>query len=621
MVRKLRIGYRDGIYILILTHVGGILAYQTLGQVDHLAHLSLLEQCGVSLTVYLLYLPAYWRQLNFVLAGHWVGQHLHTLALGGNLRLMTVATRMHIGGVALGEVGVQIVVNQPRCVVALEGEHHLQRVAQVVLRQVVAQRQHTLVVTTYHAARQLHLGGIVEVDACHIVLEALLAAVLIPAIVSKLVIFHHGLDAVVALHHTEREATIVVGLYQVALGVVYLLAVHHEVNTLYRYAGAVEHHVARESHTVGYDKLLQRLVVAGGIEGYIVVFYLQLDRFAHRRYLIRNAGSALVRQLVDHKVTALVGIGISHRAVGYNGVYLHLGHARTVFESYIAFYATGMLALAHLDIGLGRVAAFALVHGYYLIFVNSQRRYAGILVAHLVDVSSYLLPSIVALTLYAALHGEVVDWVAIGVPCQQHAALASGSYQSIINLTVAHVVEVGQLRLVIGGIVVVVGRSWRHDGLAYHRPILKDFFQLFNFSRVNSHYRNHWYQFVVGIQRPAVGVIVRQTSLSDFSCCGQNWYSLTTVKLPRISLLAVHQVHHIGPVALVVGCHTPITPSSFRNGVATRAVASPCFGRATRRIYTEPYPPCCEIAIRTGIIYTIERPATFAAPSDEATSI
>ena len=53
---------------------------------------------------------------------------------------MTVATRMHIGGVALGEVGVQIVVNQPRCVVALEGEYHRQRVAQVVLRQVVAQR-------------------------------------------------------------------------------------------------------------------------------------------------------------------------------------------------------------------------------------------------------------------------------------------------------------------------------------------------------------------------------------------------------------------------------------------------------------------------------------------------
>ena len=185
-------------------------------------------------------------------------------------------------------------------------------------------------------------------------------------------IFHHGLDAVVALHHAEREATVVVGLYQVALGIVYLLAVHHEVNTLNWDAGAVEHHVARESHTVGNDKLLQRLVVAGGIEGYIVVFYLQLNRFAHRRYLIRNAGSALVRQLVDHKVTTLVGIGISHRAVGYNGVYLHVGHTCAVLEAHIALYATGMLALTHLHLGFGRVAAFALVHRAYLIFISGQ---------------------------------------------------------------------------------------------------------------------------------------------------------------------------------------------------------------------------------------------------------
>ena len=533
---------------------------------------------------------------------------------------MTVATRMYIGGVALGEVGVQIVVNQPRCVVALEGEHHRQRVAQVVLRQVVAQRQQALVVTTNHATRQLHLGGIVEVDAGHIILEALLVAVLIPTVVSELVIFHHGLNAVVALHHAERETTVVVGLYRVALGIVYLLAVHHEVNTLNWDAGAVEHHVARESHTVGNDKLLQRLVVAGGIEGYIVVFYLQLDRFAHRRYLIRNAGSALVRQLVDHKVTALVGIGVSHRAVGYNGVYLHLGHACAVLEAHIALYATGMLALTHLYLGFGRVAAFALVHGYYLIFVNSQRRYAGILVAHLVDVGCYLLPSVITLTLYAALHGEVVYWVAIGVPCQQHAALACGSHQGLINLTVAHVVEVGQLRLVKGGIIVVVGCSWRHYGLAYHRPIFEDFFQLFNFSRIDSHYRNLWHQFAT-LQLPAEGKIARQTSLSNDSRCGQHWYSLATVKRPRISLLAVHQVHHIGPVALVEVRRTPVAPSSCCNSEAAVAIASPCFGRATRRIYTEPYPPCCEIAIRTGIIYTVERPATFAAPSDEATSI
>ena len=232
---------------------------------------------------------------------------------------MAVVTRMHIGGVALGEVGVQIIVNQPRCVVALEGEYHRQRVAQVVLRQVVAQRQLALVVTTYHAACELHLGGIVEVDAGHIIREALRVAVLIVAVVSKLVVVHHGLDAVLALHHAEREATVVVGLYQVALGVVYLLTVHHEVNTLNWDAGAVEHHVAREALAVRDDELLQCHVVAVGVEGHTVVCYLQFDRCAlsaHRRYRILNLGSALVRQLVDHKVTALVGLGRSHLSVG-----------------------------------------------------------------------------------------------------------------------------------------------------------------------------------------------------------------------------------------------------------------------------------------------------------------
>ena len=45
-------------------HVGGVLLIETVGQVDDLAHLSLLEQCGVTLTVNLLHLPAHGRQLE-----------------------------------------------------------------------------------------------------------------------------------------------------------------------------------------------------------------------------------------------------------------------------------------------------------------------------------------------------------------------------------------------------------------------------------------------------------------------------------------------------------------------------------------------------------------------------
>ena len=51
----------DGVNTIIGTHVGGVLCRETVGQVDDLIYLSLLEQGRIALTVYLLYLPAYWR--------------------------------------------------------------------------------------------------------------------------------------------------------------------------------------------------------------------------------------------------------------------------------------------------------------------------------------------------------------------------------------------------------------------------------------------------------------------------------------------------------------------------------------------------------------------------------
>ena len=62
VVRQLRFRDCHGINVLVGTCVGGVPAGETVGQVNDLAHLPLLEQCGISLTVHLLYLPAYWRQ-------------------------------------------------------------------------------------------------------------------------------------------------------------------------------------------------------------------------------------------------------------------------------------------------------------------------------------------------------------------------------------------------------------------------------------------------------------------------------------------------------------------------------------------------------------------------------
>ena len=245
MVVSLRACHRQRVNILVGTLIGGVHRCQAVGQVDDLVQLSLLEQCAIALAVHLLHLPAYGRQHQQVLARRRVGQNLHALALGGHPgEVLVAAARMAHHLLAGRAVGVQVVVDQPRRVVALQGEHHPQRVAQVVLREVVHQGLAALVITAHHAAGQLHLRGVVEVDAGNVVVDALLAAVLIPAVVGEHVVVLHGLDGDTATHQSEREAAVIVALHEVALGIVDLLAVHQEVDTLHGDAGAVIHHVA-----------------------------------------------------------------------------------------------------------------------------------------------------------------------------------------------------------------------------------------------------------------------------------------------------------------------------------------------------------------------------------------
>ena len=449
--------HRDGVNIFIGTHIGGVLLRETVGQIDHLAHLSLLEQRGIATTVDLLHLPAHRWQQHLVLAGSLVGPDGHAFALRLHRGVMLVAVVLvthHLS--ALGAVRVLVVVDQPRRVVALQREHNGERIAQIVLREVVHQRQLALVVATHDASGEFHLRGIVEIGVGHVGGEVVTGGTLIVAVVGELVAVHHHLDGVDAWQHLERETTVVVRLQHFALRVVDRLAVHLEVGTLHGDARAVVHHEAREVLTVLYDDFAHRLVVAMGIEG---------DAGALRRefyartitdgtHFIIDFRIAVVRQFVGHVVSVVVGIDACHLLAVMKHVHLDTGGTRAVVEAHIALQSAGVLTLAHLRLSLGTVAALAVVDGHHLIFVGSQGRHAGVLVTHLVQVGGDDLPVVVALTLYAAHHVEEVDGVAVGVPRQQHTALAGLRQQFLLYLTAILVVELLE----------VVGRMCHNGG-------------------------------------------------------------------------------------------------------------------------------------------------------------
>ena len=106
--------------VVVRAVVADLQRVKRVGQVDDLAHLSLLEQCGVALAVHLLNLPAHGRQLQLVLASRQVGCHHHAFALRQHRGVVLVAASLvghHL--LALRAVGVQVVIHQPRRVVAL----------------------------------------------------------------------------------------------------------------------------------------------------------------------------------------------------------------------------------------------------------------------------------------------------------------------------------------------------------------------------------------------------------------------------------------------------------------------------------------------------------------------
>ena len=99
--------------ICIGAHIGRVDISEAVGQIDHFAHLSFLEQCGEVVTIELLNLPAYWWQLEGVFTCHGVRLHRHALALHDSGSLVTIATGVREGELACLLLWVQVIIDQP----------------------------------------------------------------------------------------------------------------------------------------------------------------------------------------------------------------------------------------------------------------------------------------------------------------------------------------------------------------------------------------------------------------------------------------------------------------------------------------------------------------------------
>ena len=194
---------------------------ERVGEVNDVVDHAVLEQGGVAFGRYLLDLPLHGWQPDDVLAGMDVGLHHHAVLGGVDARLVEeylVMAIVQIDGVALLTGIVLNVPYQPRHIIALQREHHLQVVAQVVAAERVVERQRGLHVTAGHAADEFYAGVVIEVDAGLVGLEVVLRVLLVAlvgvviAFVVEPVTVLHSLDGVAAGQHTEGELPLMVAL-------------------------------------------------------------------------------------------------------------------------------------------------------------------------------------------------------------------------------------------------------------------------------------------------------------------------------------------------------------------------------------------------------------------------
>ena len=82
----------------------------------------------------MLHLPLHWREISDILTSRRVGSHRDLAASGVHLGLIgnVIMRDMCKHRIAFRTVGILVVIDEPRVVVALEGERHLQVVTQVI---------------------------------------------------------------------------------------------------------------------------------------------------------------------------------------------------------------------------------------------------------------------------------------------------------------------------------------------------------------------------------------------------------------------------------------------------------------------------------------------------------
>ena len=215
---------------------------RSVGQVDDVTGLSLLIECGIALCVDLHDFPLHGRQLHAVFAGVWVGGQRDAMAVDvglGLVLILCVVGLVYKHCVTLFLLLVHVVIDQPRSVVALQGHHHGNLVAEVVVRERVAEREFALFLTTHDAADEGHAGVVVEINLVFVGGEVIGEL----AIFEEVVPVFLGLDGDVASKEVERELTVAVGFYG-SSGSSHLAVVGREGNARHGNTCSVIHHIA-----------------------------------------------------------------------------------------------------------------------------------------------------------------------------------------------------------------------------------------------------------------------------------------------------------------------------------------------------------------------------------------
>ena len=404
---------------------------RSVGQVDDVTGLSLLIECGIALCVDLHDFPLHGRQLHAVFAGVGVGMQLYAMAVDvglGLVLILCVVGLVYKHCVTLFLLLVHVVIDQPRSVVALQGHHHGNLVAEVVVRERVAEREFALFLTTHDAADEGYAGLVVEINLIFVGGEVIGKL----AVVVEAVPVFLGLNGGFASKQIERELTVAVGFYG-SSGSSHLAVVGREGNARHGNTCSVIHHIAREAVALGDGEDEVFCVVRLGVES---------DGNAigavGRKVILGNVdadvvGSALVgvvAQSLHFVVSAVVGAHLHGFHVGRmllcgRHCNHHVGDARSVGEAHIAIDHTCLYAVAFHFLSIVVGQSLAVVHRAHPIIIGIDGRGGLILILRVADVGSDSLPVLVA-ALGAALHLEVVDGQSVSLPLQLHALLLFG---------------------------------------------------------------------------------------------------------------------------------------------------------------------------------------------------